>query len=225
MPNQTTALAFAAPAEVLHEPEYQALVSALSESARGRAFLTEHARRTRAGETSALLAALDRIEALIRAQGTLAAAQPPRVELRALLDDLRAARTMADASPLPAKAVQLAALLDLLASRLADVLASAPDAIEVNDGAPKQAATPHAGESPRARWTDAPPDALVLEADALLSESAVAVEANRPTPTDEARMAHGEEIASSSSAVATSSDDALTSIMALSEEERIALFT
>jgi hypothetical protein len=65
----------------------------------------------------------------------------------------------------------------------------------------------------------------VLEADALLSESAAAVEENRPTPTDQARMARGEENASSSSAPATSSDDALTSIMALSEAERIALFT
>jgi hypothetical protein len=201
MPNQTTALALTPPAEALHEPEYQALVSALSESARGRAFLAEHARRTRGAETSGLLAALDRIEALVRAQSTQAPAHPPRMEFQALLDDQRAARPMAEESPLPAKAAQLAALLDLLTSRLADVLASGSDAIEVTDSALAQAAVPHAGEPARARWTDAPPDALVLEADALLSEL-------RPPSSGSADRS-----------------EAFAFIMALSEEERIALFT
>ncbi|HEU5019053.1 MAG TPA: hypothetical protein VFT69_13910 [Pseudolabrys sp.] len=225
MPNQTTALAFAPPAEALREPEYQALVSALSESARGRAFLAEHARRARAADTSALLAALDRIETLIRAQSTQAAAHLTRMELQALLDDLRAARPMVETSPLPAKAAQLASLLDLLASRLADVLTSVPEAIEKNDRAPERAAIPHASEVTQVRWIDAPPDPLVLEPHALTADSDERTEKTRPAPTDDARVSTREDDLRPRSSGSAGRSDALAFIMALSEEERIALFT
>jgi hypothetical protein len=44
---------------------YEALVAALRSNARGRAFLDEYARRARAADTAAALAALARIEALL----------------------------------------------------------------------------------------------------------------------------------------------------------------
>jgi hypothetical protein len=47
------------------EALYDALLAALSSTARGRAFLEEHARRIRAEDTAAALAALARIEAML----------------------------------------------------------------------------------------------------------------------------------------------------------------
>src|SRR5690242_17532388 len=47
------------------EALYDALLAALSSTARGRAFLEEHARRARAEDTAAALAALARIEAML----------------------------------------------------------------------------------------------------------------------------------------------------------------
>lgn len=46
-------------------PEYEALVAALGQSERGRAFLREHARRNRALETRALLDAVARLESAV----------------------------------------------------------------------------------------------------------------------------------------------------------------
>ena len=66
MSKQTIALAYARPADALEESEYLALVEALSESARGRGFLAEHARRSRSAETNILLTAIERIEAQVR---------------------------------------------------------------------------------------------------------------------------------------------------------------
>lgn len=44
------------------EAEYQAIAEALAQSARGRWFLAEHARRARAGDAQALLCAVRRLE-------------------------------------------------------------------------------------------------------------------------------------------------------------------
>jgi hypothetical protein len=46
-------------------PDYDIILTALMESARGRAFLEEHARRSRVTETATLLTAIQRIEALL----------------------------------------------------------------------------------------------------------------------------------------------------------------
>jgi hypothetical protein len=50
------------------EALYDALLAALSSNARGRAFLEEYARRVRAEDTAAALAALARIEAMLAKQ-------------------------------------------------------------------------------------------------------------------------------------------------------------
>jgi hypothetical protein len=63
----------AKPQQLIAPPdEYEAFYELLAASARGRAFLAEHVRRGRAADTEVLLAALTRIEALVRAN-TLAA--------------------------------------------------------------------------------------------------------------------------------------------------------
>jgi hypothetical protein len=109
------ALVPAQPPGAPSEDEYQTFCAALSASARGRAFLAEYARRHRGADTEVLLAALARLEALVRAQ---AGAKPAHRELRGLIGTIRAARPEIEQSALPARAAKLAMLLDLLERRL-----------------------------------------------------------------------------------------------------------
>ena len=113
MTNAPLALA-AVPPDALDD-EYRALHEALSESARGRAFLSEYGRRNRDADTEALLAAIERIEARLRADAS--AVQRLRDDLRMLLIAIRLARPDIDAAGPAAKAVKLSALLDLLERR------------------------------------------------------------------------------------------------------------
>jgi hypothetical protein len=64
------------PASDVSEDVYAALLTTLSASARGRAFLAEFARRNRAAETDMLLAAMARLEAMVAAQNPPAAEAP-----------------------------------------------------------------------------------------------------------------------------------------------------
>jgi hypothetical protein len=82
-----------------------------------RGFLAEHARRSRTANTEQLLAALARIEALVRANAA-APADLVRMDLRTLLAAIRSARPEIEASQLPARAAKLAVLLDLLEERI-----------------------------------------------------------------------------------------------------------
>jgi hypothetical protein len=97
--------------------DYEAFSEALSASARGRAFLVEHARRSRSAETRTLIASLKRIETMIEAQQPLAAATQGR-DIVAIITAIRDARAPIAASPLPERAEKLDQLLDLLERRL-----------------------------------------------------------------------------------------------------------
>jgi hypothetical protein len=66
-----------AAAEPSDDPIYDALVATLSATARGRAFLEEHARRARAADTRAALNALARIEAVLSREHGVAPAEIP----------------------------------------------------------------------------------------------------------------------------------------------------
>ena len=68
MANEPLALARPQPANAPAADYYEAFYDLLAASARGRAFLAEHARRSRTADTEVLLAALTRIEALVRRQ-------------------------------------------------------------------------------------------------------------------------------------------------------------
>jgi hypothetical protein len=59
------------------DPIYDALVATLSATARGRAFLEEHARRARADDTRAALNALARIETMLSREHGVAPADAP----------------------------------------------------------------------------------------------------------------------------------------------------
>lgn len=118
------------------EADYESFCDTLSASTRGRWFLAEYTRRNRNADTAVLLAALDRIEALVRQQGP----QLDRVhgELRVLLDTLRLARPDVDATDNEKlRAMKLIALLNLLERRIESIVEAR--AVETpNDPAPQE---------------------------------------------------------------------------------------
>src|SRR5262249_7240550 len=98
--------------------------TALSASARGRAFLAEYARRNRNADTELLLAAIDKLQALVAANK-----EPPKVEsvrsqLHMLLDEITAARSELDANILTMKAAKLADLMVLVGRGIPSVITS-----------------------------------------------------------------------------------------------------
>jgi hypothetical protein len=191
----TTPLALAViPPDALSDDEYRTLCEALAESARGRAFLAEYARRNRHADTEALLAAIARIETHMRADAS--AVQRLRDDLRMLLIAIRLARPEIDTAGPAAKAVKLSALLDLLERRI-DAMAEAKPA----DLAPAE-------ETPAAQLAAVPP----LDEPELPIPASVSFEP-RPVGTAAPVPATADK------------HDPLAAIMALSEEERIALFT
>src|SRR5262249_52831947 len=88
------------------ERDYQAFSTALSASARGRTFLSEYTRRNRNADTELLLAAIDRLQAMIAANKTAKTSEPVRFELLALLNDISGARDELDASILTMRATK-----------------------------------------------------------------------------------------------------------------------
>ena len=125
MANEPVVLARPPQASASGADDYEMFHEVLAASARGRAYLAEHARRSRAADTELLLAALARIEALVRANAA-AQADVARAELRALLMTIRNARPEIEASQLPTRAAKLAVLLDLLEERIAALAGPAP---------------------------------------------------------------------------------------------------
>lgn len=100
-----------------NDPIYDALVAALRSSARGRAFLEEHARRARASDTAAALAALARIEALLqndRTESPVAVAHEtePRIDpdnayVPFEFEPLPDTGTVSDVPPAPSRSADL----------------------------------------------------------------------------------------------------------------------
>ena len=104
------------PSQATIDDDYRSFCVALSERARGRNFLAEFAKRNRHADTEMLLAGIDRLEALMRAEG--AALERLRDELRVLLITIRLARPDIGAASPPDKTAKLASLLDMLEQRI-----------------------------------------------------------------------------------------------------------
>jgi len=255
MPNEPLALAIEPPPEAPSEADYQAFCAVLSQSARGRAVLAEYARRNRSADTVALLAAIERIEARLRADAS--AVQRLRDDLRMLLIAIRIVRPeIAAAAPAAAKAAKLAALLDLLERRIDAMAEAKPAAL-----APAAAATldarampDEAAEAPRAHLavvppseqpelpipspTSPPPPAIVRVHDPEKWEPVFGKDHAQMNKVPSAAMmpevsfidrappapAIGDKTAARP-AVQPPPSDPLAAIMALSEDERLALFT
>jgi hypothetical protein len=208
MPNETLALAIKPPAAP-SEDDFLTLCAALSESGRGRAFLAEYARRNRNADTEALLAAIGRVEARLHADAS--SVQRLRDDLRMLLIAIRLARPVIDAADPATRPAKLTKLLDLLERRI-DAMAEVKSADVM----------PDEPEPARAQLAVvAPPDEPELPIPSPASF--------QPRPIS---LGHDHEKTSAptvpaliEAGVTAPAPDPLVAIMALSDDERLALFT
>ena len=208
MPNEPLALAIKPPAAP-SEDDFLVLCAALSESARGRAFLAEYARRNRNADTEALLVAIGRIEARLRADAS--AVQRLRDDLRMLLIAIRLARPEIDAADPATQPAKLTKLLDLLERRI-DAMAEVKPAD----------ATPDEPEPARAQLAVVPPP----------DEPELPIPSPASFELRPISLVHDLEKTSAptvpaviEASVTAPPPDPLAAIMALSEDERLALFT
>ena len=122
MANESNALARPPKPGGPSKDDYQLFCAALSANARGRAFLAEYAQRNRHADTKVVLAALDRLEALVARHTPAPAADRIRQELRALLAAIRVTRPEIDDSAAAIKAAKLAALIAFVEHRIAAIV-------------------------------------------------------------------------------------------------------
>lgn len=195
--------ALAAPADGPSEDDYKAFYSVLASSARGRAFLAEHARRARHAETEMLLAAISRIEATLTERHAPAgsASPPPSVPPGATALAAVAAQAIAAAeSELPAMKVIKAGQMP------------SPARFAGDDFAAEEPVLPSADE-----------------ANPVAANEVVAASAEVPgAHADHTHLDSAPNVIADdgpAAAPATAVADALAALMALSEEERLALFS
>jgi hypothetical protein len=248
MATETSARAEPLQQDGQQESDYQAFSTALSTSARGRTFLAEYARRNRNADTELLLAAIDKLQTLVAAKPTRA--EQVRSELYALLIEISAARSELDANILTMKAAKLADLVMLVERRITGIIASIPgepepEILSASPDAPEMppekvertylAVVPEPDQPelpiPSPIATSQPSIALVRTEDLIAEVAFVELppsqdpdQADIEAPTVELAIRTILKVAP----VKTSTDqaaDPLASIMALSEEERVALFT
>lgn len=124
-------LALATQPDSPSEDEYQAFLQALSETARGRAFLAEHARRSRAEDSATLLSSVQRLEGLVRDQ--LDTPPPPEPvgpnpfdEVRDLLETVRDKQDAFDLGALTAQIGMLADMIESVHQRIDALAIPAP---------------------------------------------------------------------------------------------------
>lgn len=123
-------LALATPPDSPSEDEYQAFLQALSETARGRAFLAEHARRSRAEDSVTLLSSVQRLEGLVRDQLDTPPPEPvgpnPFDEVRDLLETVRDKQDAFDLGALTAQIGMLADMIEGVHRRIDALAIPAP---------------------------------------------------------------------------------------------------
>jgi hypothetical protein len=230
MPSETNALALRSVPPASSEDDYRAFCAALTSSARGRAFLEQYARRNRSADTQVLLDALARLEAHIRADRS--AANTLRDQLRMLLIAIRLARPEIAAAAAPARATKLRELLDMLERRI-DLIAesklepaaarSAPQQGEIETARARLAVVPPPDEPELPiPQPAAPPPAIVLVGTAAIMASPFD---NAPAAAAYAKAAPAAASLAAAPTPAPLRADPLQALMALSEDERLALFT
>jgi len=236
----------------LQERDYQTFSTALSASARGRAFLAEYARRNRNADTELLLAAIDKLQTLIAAKKEPAKAESIRFVLHALLEEITAARSELDAGIQTMKASKLADLVVLVEQRIGSIIASLPAETKTeieptpageSDVQPEKADRTFLAVIPQPDQPELPipsPTTTLQPAIALVRTEATMAEVTFIDPVNlrgrdqdrfvieiprlEPMIAAGVESTSITTSTSHAADP-LASIMALGEEERLALFS
>jgi hypothetical protein len=202
------------------QDDYTSLCAALEASVRGRAFLAEYARRNRAADTETLLAAIDRLSAQIG--GDAEALQEMRAGLRTLLTAIRLARPDIDAGRPPGKVAMLTQLVDLLERRI-DGLVAGKSGADAAEAKPPLAVVPPPDEPelPIPSPTAQPPAMAVVPPAKPPVSTAIMPEVNvldaAPPPAKPA--------APKVEPLSAERLRLLAPIMALSDEERLALFS
>jgi len=224
MANEPLALAIRPPNAP--EDDYFRLCALLSQNARGRAFLAEHARRSRAADQEALLAAITRIEARLKEDGS--AVQRLRDDSRMLVTAIRLARPEIDAAGPATRAAKLGKLIDLLEDRI-DAMAAARPAALTADEAPEIGATMQEAEPARPEFVVVPlPDEPELPIPSPKRFAPRPVPAPATIAVREAAVTTEVVVAQSApphAVAAARPADPLAALLALSEEERLALFS
>jgi hypothetical protein len=252
MPTETTAQVEQLP-NAPDEGDYQAFCEALSASARGRAFLAAHARRNRNADTEQLLAAIGRLQSLVVTPATPQTSDTIKQQLRALHDDIVTAQCELDARILALKAAKLAELMALVERRIANMLEApgreVPPVIEAPAPPPELPSDP-VEDTERAHLTvvplpeqpelpipspapTQPPSISLVHSETIMADLAFVEPSPAPhphpapeainTPVSEPMAAIASEAMPAAKGVPPA--DPLASIKALSEEERLALFT
>jgi len=249
---ETTARVEPSQRDAQEERDYQAFCAALAASARGRAFLAEYTRRNRNADTELLLAAIDRLQTLVAANKAPPTAESVKTELRALLAEINAAQSELEANVISMKAAKLADLIALVERRITNTVGSpaaepSPESDSAQSNVPDAQAEkaerthlavvppPDQPELPIPSPTPTPqPPIALVRTEATMAEVAfvepspsqdldqgrVVIEISRVEPA----IAPALEAALSVTSTAPPADP-LASIMALREEERLALFT
>lgn len=240
MPTDTTARAQQLQPGAPDEADYHAFCTALSESARGRAFLAEYARRNRNADTRPLLSAIERLQISLAADPAAPAEVLIKQKLRALLDDIATAQNEIEASVMAIRTAKLADLIARVEHRLVEIMTPA-----MSDPAPCESLPPppeEPAEEARARLAVVPPSdqpELPIPSPAVAQPPPIALVRSGPAmeeiafaepqpalPVNEPKAAPPAAAPIPPAPLkAPMPTDPLAAIMTLSEEERLALFT
>jgi len=227
------------------EGNYQAFCEALSASERGRAFLAEYTRQDRNADTTQLLAAIERLQSLVTTQATPQTSEPVKQQLRELLDEIVTAQRELEARILATKAEKLAELIALVERRISDILTTLRA-----DPAPKIEAPPPVADLPEEPVEETerthlvvvpspeqpelpipspaatlPPSITLVHSETIMAEVAFVEPPPVPLPQPANDAPETIDTRTNEPKPALRPTNPLTSIMALSEEERLALFT
>jgi len=240
MPTETTARAQQLQPAAPDEAEYHAFCTALSESARGRAFLAEYARRNRNADTRPLLSAIERLQTSLATDPAEPAEVLVKQKLRVLLDDISTAQDKIEASVMAIRTAKLADLVVMVEQRLVEIMIPPAKAIVRQEQAPPPAASPEeTAEETRKRLAVVPPsDQPELPIPSPAAAQPPPISLVRPdTVTVEVAFAEPQTVSSPApekaapvapterASAARPPADPLAPIMALSEDERLAMFT
>jgi len=239
MPTDTTARAQQLQPGAPDDADYHAFCTALSESARGRAFLAEYARRNRNTDTRPLLSAIERLQISLAADPATPAEVLVKQKLRALLDDINTAQNEIEASVMAIRTAKLADLIAMVEQRLVEIMAPA-----MSSPAPREPLPPpppeEAAEEARTHLAVVPPSdqpelpipspavaqpppIALVRIETAMAE--VAFAAPQPEPMEPKAAPPAAAPIPPVPLKAPMPADPLAAIKMLSEEERLALFT
>ena len=239
MPTDTTARAQQLQPGAPDDADYHAFCTALSESARGRAFLAEYARRNRNTDTRPLLSAIERLQISLASDPATPAEVLVKQKLRALLDDINTAQDEIEASVMAIRTAKLADLIAMVEQRLVEIMAPATSSPAPREPLPPPPPEEAAEEArthlavvppsdqpelpiPSPAVAQPPPIALVRIETAMAE---VAFAEPQPEPMEPKAAPPAAAPIPPVPLKAPMPADPLAAIKMLSEEERLALFT